>query len=129
MRYMNKRDENLGNKLQGLLANAARTCPDRLVSEMKKNHICYVNDDITEYVLVWFFDGRQVCAHRTLLDGAKKFGCEMIRVWERHLPNDRAVDQIGSEIHRMLGHRLRVHREVEEFERFALEYLAEGMKV
>lgn len=129
MRYNREREDNLTSKLHRLLGEAARSCPDKTLAEMKQNHATYTNEDITEYVLVFFFDGRQICVHRTTNEGINKLGCNIIRVWERRLPNDKAIEQIGSEIRRMLGHRLKVREEVEEFRRFALEYLAEGMKL
>lgn len=127
MRYITDRDTNLVNKLHRLLADAARKCPDAKVATMKENFITYINEEITEYVMVWFFDGRQICVHRAINEGVQKFGRDIIRVWERNLPNDEAIDKLGTDIHRMLGQRLRVQREVEEFKRFALEFAAEGM--
>lgn len=126
-KYITNRDHELVNKLHTLLRDAARSCPDQKVADLQENNIQYLNEDITEYVLVWFFNGRQVCVHRTIHEGIKKFGCDIIRVWERHLPNDKAVEQIGSEVHRMLGQRLKVRREIEGFERFAKSFKEGGM--
>lgn len=129
MRYKTNRDARLANKLSELLCEASKACPDRTVAEMRNNWISITNEDLSEYVLVWFFPGRQICVHRTINGGITKFGCDNLRVWQRSLPDDVAVEQLKAEIRRMLGQRVRVREEIEDFRQAALEYLAEGMKL
>jgi NifB/MoaA-like Fe-S oxidoreductase len=129
MRYITDRDQNLANKLQRLLSEACKACPDVKVAELRGNNVSIINEDITEYVLVWFFPGRQVCVHRTINEGVSKLGCDILRVWQRSLPDDVAVEQLTAEVRRMLGHRIKVREEIEEFRRAALEIMAEGVKL
>lgn len=126
MKYITNTDREKVKLLHKLIIDAARATPDVKVAELKGNTVQYLNEDITEYVLVYFFHNRQVCVHRTIHEGVKKYGCDVIRVWQRSLPNESAVKQIGTEIHRMMGERLRVRREIEEFERFVEDFKATG---
>lgn len=129
MSYVTKTDKEKTQKLHRLIAEAARETPDVKVAELRGNNICFLNEDITEYVLAYFFHNRQIMVHRTINEGIKKQGRDVIRVWERRLPNEVAIAEIKTQIHRMLGERLRVCREIENFERFVEDFKATGGKL
>lgn len=129
MSYVSKTDKEKTQKLHKLIAEAARETPDVKVAALRGNNITFLNEDITEYVLVYFFHNRQILVHRTINEGIKKHGCDVIRVWERKLPNEVAVATIKTEVHRMMGERLRVNREIEAFESFVEHFKATGGKL
>ncbi|WP_300498411.1 hypothetical protein [Marinobacter sp.] len=129
MSYVSKTDKEKNQKLHKLIAEAARETPDVKVAALRGNNVTFLNEDITEYVLAYFFHNRQIMVHRTINEGIKKHGCDVIRVWERKLPNEVAVATIKTEVHRMMGERLRVNREIEAFESFVEHFKATGGKL